>query len=90
MVVGKHVLRNALVPILTVTGLQLGFLFGGVVVIESVFALPGMGRYLVVAVEQRDYTTIQGLVMAFAALFLLINLVVDVAYAIIDPRIRVG
>jgi peptide/nickel transport system permease protein len=90
VVVGKHVLRNALVPILTVTGLQLGFLFGGVVVIESVFALPGMGRYLVVAVEQRDYTTIQGLVMAFAALFLLINLVVDVAYAVIDPRIRVS
>jgi peptide/nickel transport system permease protein len=90
VIIGKHALRNAMIPILTVTGLQLGFLFGGVVVIESVFGLPGMGRYLVVAVQQRDYPTIEGLVMAFAALFLVINLLVDVAHAMIDPRIRVS
>ena len=89
VIIGKHVFRNALVPILTVLGLQLGFLFGGVVVIESVFSLPGMGRYLVVAVGQRDYPTIEALIMTFAALFMVVNLVVDVAYAVIDPRIRV-
>jgi peptide/nickel transport system permease protein len=85
----KHVLRNALVPVLTVIGLQLGFLFGGVVVIETVFGLPGMGRLLLVAVTKRDYPTIQGLILAFAFLFLLINLLVDVTYALIDPRIRI-
>ena len=85
-----HGLRNALVPILTVIGLQFGFLFGGVIVIETVFGLPGMGRFLVVAVQQRDYPTIQGLVMTFALAFLLVNLLVDVGYALIDPRIRVG
>jgi peptide/nickel transport system permease protein len=90
VIIGKHALRNAMIPILTVSGLQLGFLFGGVVVIESVFGLPGMGRYLVLAVQERDYPTIQGLVMVFAALFLLINLVVDVVHAMIDPRIRVS
>jgi peptide/nickel transport system permease protein len=88
VIIGKHVFRNALVPILTVLGLQLGFLFGGVVVIETVFSLPGMGRYLVVAVGQRDYPTIEALIMTFAALFMVVNLVVDVAYAVIDPRIR--
>lgn len=90
VILGKHVLRNALVPILTVIGLQFGFLFGGVIVIETVFGLPGMGRFLVVAVQQRDYPTIQGLVMTFALAFLLVNLLVDVGYALIDPRIRVG
>jgi peptide/nickel transport system permease protein len=89
VILGKHVLRNALVPILTVIGLQFGFLFGGVIVIETVFGLPGMGRFLVIAVQQRDYPTIQGLVMTFAFAFLLVNLVVDVGYALIDPRIRV-
>ena len=88
VIVGKHVFRNALVPILTMLGLQLGFLFGGVVVIETVFSLPGMGRYLVIAVGERDYPTIQGLIMTFAVLFMLVNLVVDVAYGVIDPRIR--
>jgi peptide/nickel transport system permease protein len=90
VIIGKHALRNAMIPILTVTGLQLGFLFGGVVVIEAVFGLPGMGRYLVIAVQQRDYPTIEGLVMVFAALFLLVNLVVDVVHAMIDPRVRVS
>lgn len=89
VIVGKHIFRNALVPILTVLGLQLGFLFGGVVVIETVFSLPGMGRYLVLAVNQRDYPTIEALIMSFAALFMTVNLLVDIAYAVIDPRIRV-
>ena len=82
VVVLKHQLRNAMVPVLTVVGLQLGFLFGGVVVIEEVFGLPGMGRLLVVAVQQRDYPTIEGLVVVFAALFLAVNLVIDVLYRV--------
>ena len=85
----KHQLKNVLVPVLTVVGLQLGFLLGGVVIIEEVFGLPGMGRLLIVAVQQRDYPTIEGLVVTFAALFLAVNLVIDVLYAVIDPRIRV-
>jgi ABC-type dipeptide/oligopeptide/nickel transport system permease component len=90
VVLGKHTVRTALVPVVTVIGLQLGFLFGGVVVVESVFGLPGMGRLLLIAVGQRDYPTILGLILAFGALFLLINLIVDVLYRVLDPRTQRG
>jgi peptide/nickel transport system permease protein len=84
----KHALRAALVPILTVIGLQLGYLLGGVVVIETVFGLPGLGRDLLIAVGQRDYPTIEGLILTFAAGFMIVNLVVDLLYTQADPAIQ--
>lgn len=83
-----HVLRNAWNPIVTITGLQLGTLLGGIVVVEVVFAWPGIGRLALTAVERRDYPVLQGAVLLIAAAFLLINLVVDLLYAKLDPRIR--
>ncbi len=86
----RHTVRNALVPILTITGIQLATLLGGVIVVEVVFAWPGLGRLVFNAVATRDYPLIQGAVLLIAALFLLINLLVDVLYAVVDPRIRLG
>ena len=86
----RHTVRNALVPILTITGIQLATLLGGVIVVEVVFAWPGLGRLVYNAVAARDYPLIQGAVLLIAALFLLINLLVDVLYAVVDPRIRLG
>jgi len=86
----RHTVRNALVPILTITGIQLATLLGGVIVVEVVFAWPGLGRLVFNAVAARDYPLIQGAVLLIAALFLLINLLVDVLYAVVDPRIRLG
>jgi peptide/nickel transport system permease protein len=85
-----HVLRNAWIPIVTITGLQLGTLLGGVVIVEVVFAWPGLGRLALEAVERRDYPLLQGAVLLIAAAFLLINLVVDLLYAKLDPRISVS
>jgi glutathione transport system permease protein len=87
-VVLKHALRNALVPIVTLMGLQFGFLLGGSIVVEKVFNWPGMGRLLVDAVEMHDYPIIQGEVLLFSLEFLLINLAVDVLYGAINPAIR--
>jgi glutathione transport system permease protein len=84
----RHALRNALIPVTTITGLQFGFLLGGTVVIESVFAWPGLGRLLVDAVEGRDYPVIQTLMLFFSLQFVLINLAVDLLYGLIDPRIK--
>nr|WP_235733815.1 ABC transporter permease [Mycolicibacterium austroafricanum] len=86
----RHTVRNALVPILTITGIQLATLLGGVIVVEVVFAWPGLGRLVFNAVAARDYPLIQGAVLVIAALFLAINLLVDVLYAVVDPRIRLG
>lgn len=86
-VVSRHVLRNALVPVVTVTGLQLAYLLSGVVVVEVVFAWPGLGLLALNAVEARDYPVLQGAVLLFALFFLLVNLVVDLLYAYLDPRI---
>ncbi|ANI40724.1 ABC transporter permease [Mycolicibacterium vaccae] len=86
----RHTVRNALVPILTITGIQLATLLGGVIVVEVVFAWPGLGRLVFNAVAARDYPLIQGAVLLIAALFLAINLLVDVLYAVVDPRIRLG
>jgi peptide/nickel transport system permease protein len=87
-VLGWHVLRNALLPLVTVTGVQLAYLLSGVVVVEIVFAWPGLGQLALQAVESRDYPVLQGAILLFAVVFLLINLVVDLLYTAIDPRIR--
>lgn len=83
-----HALRNAMLPIITVIGLQLGFLLGGAVVVEEVFAVPGLGRLLIFGISNRDYPLIQGVVLIFAVSFILVNLVVDLLYSVFDPRIR--
>lgn len=88
-VLRDHVLRNAMVPIVTVAGIQLASLLGGVIVVEVVFAWPGLGRLTYDAVLARDYPVVQGAVLLVAAIFLAANLVVDLLYALIDPRIRV-
>ncbi len=87
MVVVRHVLRNALIPVVTVVGLQFGYMLGGSIVTETIFAWPGMGRLLVMAVNQRDVMVVQGVLIVFATSFVLVNLIVDLAYAIVDPKI---
>ncbi len=89
-VLRHHVLRNAWIPVVTVTGLQLATLLGGIVVVEVVFAWPGIGRYALDSVVRRDYPALQGAVLLIAAGFLLINLLVDLLYAKLDPRISVS
>ncbi|MDR7521586.1 MAG: ABC transporter permease [Armatimonadota bacterium] len=84
----RHALPNAMIPVVTVIGFQMGYLLGGTVVIEEIFALPGMGRLALQAIFQRDYPVVQGVVLVVALLFVLTNLVVDLLYAWIDPRIR--
>jgi peptide/nickel transport system permease protein len=90
IVVGKHALRNALIPVVTAAGIALGVLLGGAVVIESVFSLPGVGRLIVGAIQRRDYPVIQGGLLLTATIFVLVNLAVDLLYAALDPRIRHG
>jgi peptide/nickel transport system permease protein len=89
VVIRGHVLRNALIPVVTVLGLQLGTLIGGAVITEYVFALPGVGRLVVDAVFARDYPLVQGVILLIAVGFILSNLLVDILYGWIDPRIRV-
>ncbi len=86
----RHALPNAMIPVITVVGFQMGYLLGGTVVIEEIFALPGMGRLVLRAIFQRDYPVVQGVVLTIALLFVVTNLVVDLLYAWIDPRIRYG
>jgi ABC-type dipeptide/oligopeptide/nickel transport system permease component len=83
-----HSLRNALLPITIVVGLRFGYMVGGAVITEEVFAWPGMGRLLILAVAQRDIPLVQGLLLVFATSFVLVNLLVDILYAFLDPRIR--
>jgi len=83
-----HVLRNALLPLVTVTGVQLAYLLSGVVVVEIVFSWPGLGQLALQSVQARDYPVLQGAILLFAVVFLIINLVVDLLYTAIDPRIR--
>ncbi len=87
-VIYKHALKNALIPVVTVMGLQFGILLGGAVLTETVFAWPGIGRLLVDSILRRDYPVVQGTVMLMAFLFVIINLVVDITYAFLDPRIH--
>ncbi|MDI3269538.1 MAG: ABC transporter permease [Bacillota bacterium] len=88
VVTWRHGLKNALLPIVTVIGLQFGALLSGAVITESIFALPGMGRYIVNAIFNRDYPAVQGAVILFSLLFVLLNLLVDLLYSWLDPRIR--
>ena len=90
VVIRGHVLKNALIPVVTVLGLQFGTLLGGAVLTETTFAWPGIGRLLVDSIEARDYPIIQGVVLLFALTFLLVNLLVDLLYGYIDPRIKYG
>lgn len=89
-VVYRHALKNALIPVITISGLQFGQLMGGAVVVESVFGLPGLGKLLVDRVLGRDYPVIQGVVLVAAGGFVLTNLLVDLVYSVVDPRIRHG
>ncbi len=86
----RHALRNTLVPVITVQGLQFGTLLGGAVLTESVFSWPGLGRYLVDAIFLRDYPVVQAAILVIAVGFIIINLIVDLVYALVDPRIRYG
>jgi peptide/nickel transport system permease protein len=88
VVLSRHALRNALLPVVTLLGLQLGFLLGGTVVLESLFSLPGLGTLLLSAVITKDFPELQGLVLFFAMAIILINLAVDLSYVLIDPRVR--
>ena len=87
-VVLKHALRNALIPVVTVIGVQTGRLFGGAVVIETMFSIPGMGRLAVTSIFFRDFPVVQGVVMVLALAVLFSNLLADLLYGLIDPRIR--
>ena len=87
-VVCKHALRNALLPLVTATGLQLGNLLGGATIIETVFARQGLGRLAVQAIQSRDYPVVQGVVLFVSLVYIVINLTVDVSYAVLNPRIR--
>ncbi|MDI3405602.1 ABC transporter permease [Streptomyces cavernicola] len=89
-VIGSHALRNSLVTVVTILGLQLGQLISGAVVTEQIFVLPGFGKLTIDAVFTRDYAMLQGVVLCTSAAYILINLLVDVAYSVIDPRIRLG
>ena len=89
-IVGYHALRNGLIVVLTIVGLQFGSLMAGSIIVESVFARPGLGSFVVGAIQARDYPDIQGIVLVFAVFYVLINLVLDVLYGLINPRIRVS
>ncbi|MGH7106411.1 MAG: ABC transporter permease, partial [Acetobacteraceae bacterium] len=87
-VIRAHILRNALIPVLTVIGLQLGLLLSGAVLTETIFSLPGLGRLMVDAILARDYPVVQAGAVFVATVFVLVNLGVDLCYAVLDPRIR--
>jgi len=90
IVVFRHAIRNSLIPVVTILGLQMGALMSGAVVTEQIFVVPGFGRLIVEAVFTRDYPLVQGVVLLTASSYVLINLLVDVSYSLLDPRIRVG
>lgn len=88
VVIYKHALRNAFVPILTVIGLQFGTLLGGAVLTETVFSWPGIGRLLVDSISARDFPMVQGIIFVFAAMFIVVNVITDLLYTVVDPRVR--
>jgi peptide/nickel transport system permease protein len=89
-VIVRHALRSALIPVVTIVGLQFGYLLGGAVITETVFAWPGAGRLMITAIGQRDFPLVQGAVLIFALLFSLVNLAVDLLYAWLNPQISYG
>ncbi len=90
VVILKHALRNALIPVITIVGLQFGALLGGSIITEKIFSWPGIGRELLKAIQQRDYPVVQGCVLVIAFSYVLINLLTDLVYGLVDPRIRLG
>jgi peptide/nickel transport system permease protein len=87
-VIYRHALRNALIPVVTVAGVQVGYLLGGAIIIEQIFALPGVGTLVLNAITQRDYPLLQAAMLFIALAFPLVNLVIDVLYSYLDPRVR--
>ncbi|MGQ2931414.1 MAG: ABC transporter permease [Sphingopyxis sp.] len=87
-VLWRHALRNAMIPVLTILGLQFAFLLAGTIIIENVFYLPGLGRLVFQAITQRDLIVVEGVVMLLVASVVLVNILVDIAYAMVDPRLR--
>jgi peptide/nickel transport system permease protein len=90
IVLYQHALRNALIPVVTIIGIQAGTMLGGTVIVEYIFNWPGVSTYLLAAINQRDYPVIQAIILIIATLFVLLNLVTDLVYAAIDPRIKYG
>src|SRR5215211_2147879 len=88
VVLSRHVLRNASIPIITVAGIQIATLLGGTIIIEQIFGLPGVGRYIYEAISTRDYPVVQGVTLVISTMFVLISVIVDVLYAVMDPRLR--
>jgi len=86
-VIRRHVLRNALISTVTILGVNLGFLIGGTVVIENIFSIPGLGYLMLTSISTRDYPVVQGLTLVFAVLVILVNLLTDITYSILDPRV---
>ena len=89
-VVSHHAVRNAVIPVITLLGLQIAFLLGGSVIVETIFAIPGVGRLLVSSIAKRDYPIIQGIVVVIGLFVMFTNLLVDMSYGFLDPRIRIG
>jgi len=87
-VIVGHALKNALIPIVTVIGIQLGYLLGGAVIVEAIFAVPGVGRLALDSINMRDYPVVQGTVLFVTVVFVFINLTVDILYAYVDPRVH--
>jgi peptide/nickel transport system permease protein len=87
-IIMRHALKNAFIPVITIIGLQVGVAISGTIILESIFNMPGTGRYLVGAISQRDYPSIQGVVLVLAVAIVLVNILVDISYALLDPRIR--
>jgi peptide/nickel transport system permease protein len=85
----RHVLRNALIPVVTMTGLQFGFLLGGALVAEQIFAIPGIGRQVLLGLNQKEYAVVQSTVLIIATMFVLVNLLTDLVYRIVDPKVRI-
>ena len=86
----RHVVHNALIPIVTITGIQFGYMLGGTVIVEQIFALPGLGRLVLVGIQQREYAVVQSVVLVIAAMFVVVNLAVDLIYTWIDPRVKLS
>ncbi|HTT86364.1 MAG TPA: ABC transporter permease, partial [Acidimicrobiales bacterium] len=89
-VIGKHALKNAVSPVVTIVGIQYAYLLGGTLIIEEIFSLPGIGAYLIVAIGDKDLPAVQGVALLTAVTFVVINLVVDVVYAYLNPKVRLG
>ena len=88
VVVGRHAMKNAMLPVITVSGYQFGRLLGGVIIVEQIFVVPGVGKFLIDGINHRDFPVIQGVILMTAAVVLLLNLVIDMLYGVLDPRIR--